>query len=696
MNEVPNFGLLGAVQQAFSTCLRLPVGTDWNERETIAHQTLIRLLPGEKKFEISRQDVYLGGDIIRPYLAVWPERELWLIHKPQCGLSTPRLLTEVGDESEGKAFFSDEGALARNISATHGLVAAFRFVPNVYLATLTNLERYQTRRYPLNIARLAQWLRFQHSGRVRVGDLALTFQGDLTALADDIARYNPDLLGISLNFGEIGTLDALISKIRATNNRPIICLGNVLAAWASAEVEEICEGFQVHVSYSYGERDLERVCASIYRPNGYQSLTVEPFTSPESIVVPDERLLADTLQQKGQASIETSFGCQYGRCTFCPRSHRGKGWRRPTCGDAAAVLERMAAMITSSASQGNGVLSIVDEDAFGAEGIDPGCEEPSIVELVQRVGKQGVRCEIYTRLEQIYHRSRSENFSKSRLQQLQILRPFLSRVFVGLESGSDSQLRRYGKGQTTSEAIDALRAGSMLGLPLEFGFITFDPLLSQAELMENLEFLARTDILFPFQRHDANIDAIYQSVSDHGTASNGDAVFSRVAYMATELELFVNSPYLRIVTKENPALLGRYDPSFARFEYSYHDPGVGLIAGWCRVWTEGTFKSIYRLRLTARSLKEYADTYREIVQRYREATFGLLLNLTGRFFVMNMSRVRSLASALDAELPLNWEITPPEEGELANLWYWVVGQRAPDLLGAAEFSLRHRNLRRDA
>src|SRR5262249_36719610 len=131
---------------------------------------------------------------------------------------------------------------------------------------LTNGTRYQARRYPLNVARLAQWARFQHAARVRAVDLALSFGGNIQLLAADVAESCPDILGVSINFGELDSFQALVASLRVScSTKPVLCAGNVLAAWAAEEVRNICEGFELSISTSYGELVLEDVCRTVAR-----------------------------------------------------------------------------------------------------------------------------------------------------------------------------------------------------------------------------------------------------------------------------------------------------------------------------------------------------------------------------------------------------------------------------------------------
>ncbi|MEY2485630.1 MAG: hypothetical protein QOH39_1278 [Verrucomicrobiota bacterium] len=673
--------LAANLSAAFQSSLDAPLGTDWNEREVIAKRRLSEELEGRLNADFSLQDVYLGGDLIRPYLAVRLFDEVQVVARERIGLSQPLMLTQVDDGIYG-AFekMPAEGMrhLLRRAACTPALAERLR-VPNVFLVSLTNVSRYRSRRYPLNISRLAQWLRFQHSARVRVADLALNFSGNLDAMAADVVSSKPDILAISINFGEMEALRELIAIVRANGLRPFVSLGNVLAAWATRDVEDACKGFQYLVSHSYGEYDLEEVCLAVKQDDSRRFDTsalagLGTGRNPAAIVMPDEALLAETLAQRGQASIETSFGCQYGHCTFCPREHRGKGWSRPAARDATAVLECMAALITKENGDLAPVLSIVDEDAFGQEGRDLKEGEPSVVALIRLAALRNVRCEIYTRLEQILDLRWEKRASLRRLHQLSVIQPSLARVFVGVESGSNSQLRRYGKGQSTADIVAALRAGALLRLPLEFGFITFDPLLTQEELLQSLEFLARRDVLLS-PESEPTIDEIYSIAIEERLARThpGVPLFSCVAYMATELELFVNSPYVKLLRAAAPHLIGSYDSAFARFNYSYQDVAIGQIADWCRVWTEGTFAAVYQMRLAARMAKEGDEQCNEIVGRYRAATFALLASLASRFCINVADRAEKLLVENGAEL---WLALKDGDGlkRMEALWRWVQGR----------------------
>lgn len=712
INKMPerteNLGQMDLMIQAFSGACALPWEIEWNCRETTAFQFLSDKLEGR----FQRADVFFGGDSLRPYLAAQVSGKIWIISYMEGTLSRPQLIEDLNLGKYGlvkrKNVVVGLDNYVVRLLPNGGAMASQFAVPNVYLTSLTNASRYQTRRYPLNIGRLGQWLRFQHAGRVKVVDLALNFDGNNDELFNDIQTYAPDILGISINFGEGETFRKLILAILKTDLRPVICLGNVLPAWSPAEIRNVCDGFDVYISNSYGEVDLEDVCRSFgqakarnleaYKTDGTENQT-NVSRWPQVMVLPDEHLLSCTLEQSGQASIETSFGCQYSRCSFCPREHRGKSWQRPAMGDVTAVVNGMATRISKDATGNSNILSLVDEDAFGEEGVTPGIDRPSIIDLVTVAGNSGVSCEIYTRLEQIFDRRRESLESLNRIEQLLMIKPHLARVFVGVESGSDSQLRRYAKGQSAAQVIDALRVGALLGLPLEFGFITFDPLLTQEELVENLEFLARRDVLLKPEQI-SGAEEIYSRVisrRDDGL-EQGEPIFARVAYMATELEMFSNSPYFKRLAITHPGLVGEYESSFSRYDYSYQDPVISSIATWCRVWTESTFRPMYRMRLASRTIKNTSSNpFSAVVHRYREATYGLLLILTERFANLRKERISRILRDTQLGIPTTIYCSDVSVNELQQLWQWIASAMSPTYnIEPVGFSLDNLKQRRDA
>jgi hypothetical protein len=663
----------GAVCEAFAQTTPGPATVDWNAREVAAAAVLrARGVPGE--------EVFFGGDGLRPYLTVTAAGSTIIARCASRGLTDPPLIREVDRGEFGAAEWAQPCAVDHElevITLRSSLELDSRLrVPNVALVSLTNSQRYRAVRFPLNIARLAQWLRYSHSGRSYPFDATLDAGGDLDSLLGKATRCFPDLLGISVNFGELDRLTEFVEHLRSAEVRPYLVIGNVLAAWAPDDVRRTCDGFDVALARSYGEGVLDDLVAS-WRRTGEFSLSShrELASPPEQVILPDESLIDRTIRAGGQLSLETSFGCQFGTCTFCPRDHRGKGWQRGSASEVIAVIESLGTRLRFSSPSKSSVLSFVDEDALGAEGRALELGAPSMIEIVNATVRAGFTAEIYTRLEQICDLRRSDDWNLARFEHFLEIRGGLARVFVGVESGVNSQLKRFGKGQTVAGIVDALRAGSLLGLPVEFGFITFDPLVSASELASTIEFLARRDVLLPYDELLQPSDVIRVIHAQRDSAHVlGEPVYSRVAYIATELEVLGSSPYARMLVRRYPHLVGRYDGSFGRFEYKYLDARLEPIAGWCRVWTEGAFPAIYRLRLLGRSGEPLPPSATNVVAKYRVASFALLVGLA----IQCLPEVRPRLVPIHEEVVTRWELPSLARGldveVLRTLWEWCAGR----------------------
>lgn len=645
---------------------------DWNQREQLAAEVL-----ASAHVEPSR--VYFGGDGLRPYVSVQGESTVALASGVNDHRGYPPLLAECATGVYGPVRTGRVTAHGRPVelwvvSASDQLCDRLA-VPVAAVISLTNVARYRAVRYPLNIARLVQWLRFTHSARGYAFDSALDCDGDISALTAAVSELQPDILGISVNFGELDRLSRFVSGSRSLDPRPQLLIGNVLAAWAGETIREVCKGFNTSLAPSYGEPVLESACRAAGGGRAPPASDDGPLLAtdpPSEIVLPDERLVVKTLLADGQLAIESSFGCQYGQCTFCPRDHRGDGWSQGDETQVRAVVRRFGELATRVRPQQERVLSFVDEEAFGAPGREPTLDAPPIVELVVEAANAGLLSEVYTRVEQIFDRRKPREWNVRRLSHLQRIRRQLVRVFVGVESGSGSQLRRYGKGQTIERVVDALRAGSLLGVPFEFGFITFDPLLTSGELVENLQFLVREDVVLRSEpRLTSNEIVAFTIDGSIPSGMRGVPVYSRVAYMATELELLSTSRYAHRLKRKYPDLVGEYEPSFARYAYRFADPRIGAIASRCRVWTEGTFESIYRIRLAIRSRNKDLSSERTVIERYRAATFALLVNLAKEFLKEESAPIEVLRTAVRGRLPVDRTDCQFDIDRLDALWHWI-------------------------
>jgi len=588
---------------------------------------------------------YLGGDGLRPYVCFQENGRVSFVGVKREGLPLPTLVAEVIGGTYGDSCLSKEGSptvYSLTVPVSDALTRRLE-IPSALLVGLGHPSRYRAHRLPLGVARLAQWLRFSHAAHVEVIDYSLTDDAE-AAVASRLAGADFDLLGISVNFGQWQMLADLAAVVNGNPHRPVIALGNILAAFSPIAAADLFPHGPVFIATGLGERPLEQLCRhhrqlealdripGLLRADRETAAAGIQRAEPPALVFPEDGLVLEVAARAGQVSLETSFGCQYGKCTFCPRSHRGEGWRRGDDAAVVAVLERLSMARPDGGAPP--VVSFVDEDFFGSEGLadPPDGDRSSAGRILDACCALGIEYELYTRLEQLFDRRRSLQWNFSRARLLATNAPKMRRVFVGVESGSPAQLRRYGKGQSVGQTIDSLRIASMLRVPLEFGFITFDPLLSAADLVDNITFLGRRDILMAPgpDSLDQRLALVEHYLGGGELVAKGSPLYTQVAYMATELEVLAQSSYAAYLQRRHPELLdGSFDPNFARFGTHYQDRRIAEVAGWCRVWTEGMFSIAYQARMIARGShdREVVLASSRWVGEYRAVTFGILLSL---------------------------------------------------------------------
>ena len=170
----------------------------------------------------------------------------------------------------------------------------------------------------------------------------------------------------------------------------------------------------------------------------------------------------------------------------------------------------------------------------------------------------------------------------------------LYQIFVGIKSLSASQLKRYGKKISVESNVRAIEELNRIGVNYEAGFILFDPLLSQQELLENIIILERTQM------------------------------WQKTGNLFNHLRPQKNSSYINLLDKMN--FRGDYDPDTISFETSFVDGGVEEIYRVGLQW----FNEFNHIYLLARSIKNNCNDqcYEKFIYSFRALQFQYLKHLT--------------------------------------------------------------------
>ncbi len=189
-----------------------------------------------------------------------------------------------------------------------------------------------------------------------------------------------------------------------------------------------------------------------------------------------------------QVFVESSRGCSWAVCSFCLRglldvAGRPEEYRR-------FPVERMLSDIASLGKSGVETITFADEDFFGGVPADVLAFLDEWSDGVLSGVSPPVRFDVSATIHSIFKDNDNAVVRAQKASSLKRARELgLNKVFLGIESGSPPQIRRYHKGHTPAEAAGAAKKVLDSGARLEIGFIMFDPLCSPADVSGNVDFL---------------------------------------------------------------------------------------------------------------------------------------------------------------------------------------------------------------
>lgn len=537
-------------------------------------------------------------------------------------------------------------------------------LPSVLLVSLFHADMYPTARLTLGISYLASYLRQHHLATVNLMDCQLGVQ--VSDILEQVHRLQPDMLGISVNFGQFDLMEQLLDTLydsTAVNELPLVVLGNILPAMCFREILKVYP--QVVICRKEGEMALAELVrcgrdrsrwnqvSGIYycSDQGHLISTPSRYLPLEELPPPALDTVPELFAHDGVITTEFSRGCQYNQCSFCPRSHKGSIWRTAPVSSMLQQWEIFARVFQHFKRVPH--VFLADEDFVGKE--DGAATIQRITDFLEGTEARNLQItfDASCRADQIFREDRDPQWHLERGKLFQrCLQGGLSRLFLGVESGASAQLLRYNKGSTVEEMVSAIRYLSLLGVKLRFGFIFFDPLMSVQDALENIDFLGRTDVILP-ALPEASTEKIFALVFSHHRQEmhqmSGAAVYEDVSYMVSPLEVLVKSRYHFDLQQQAPHMLSeQLDVSFARYPTSYLVPEIGIICKACQYWVNYCFPIVYTLKgLQKVSHAEEKALLREAIAAHRYLGYMLIRGLTEVF------------SLVDEETLWRWESKHP-------------------------------------
>jgi radical SAM superfamily enzyme YgiQ (UPF0313 family) len=343
---------------------------------------------------------------------------------------------------------------------------------------------------PLGICYLAATLReagFREVKLIDRGTSGFTDGELLKAILDE----QPDLLGFSLNGTDMACALSLSVKIKQSLPDVHITLGGHHVTFIAEEILKI-EPRIDSIVIGDGDDTICELAHALSRSEPLSSINGISFRDGDKVIKNRQRVSGrhldelphparDILELRRElglypvARVLTSRGCPM-RCTFCTTP--GFDSLRVGASRQDRSAENVIAEIQFLVSEFGIRQILFCADSFISP--DPHYRR-ELEELFHFIKGLGINFRIMDRASIILR-------EQEKLLPL-MLEAGLERILVGIESGSETVLRRFQKGSSVSTNRRAAELIREIGIPVQHGFIMFDPYVSFDELRENLQFL---------------------------------------------------------------------------------------------------------------------------------------------------------------------------------------------------------------
>ena len=490
-------------------------------------------------------------------------------------------------------------------------------LPKVCLINMCVLENFPIPRLNLSTGSIAAYIRKYQKARVRILDMQLRIKVD--DIIKILQKDKFQLIGISISFGQKYISDELINKISSSKeiDKSTIVVGNVIPSLYSKEYlmkhKKIIVSYREGekslldlIDYTSGKKNIEDVIGIAYiNKNGEYKRNDIDFLEMDELPFPAIDTIEDVIKYKGALTLELSRGCNYSKCIFCPRNHKGARWRGLSVDTMVLYFKTLEKVCKKVKKEP--FFYIADEEFIGQ--LPHALELKRIEEFCKGIKQLNIKIkfDISARVDSIFKPEATKKENIDHLHMWKLLKEIgLQRLFLGVESGSDNQLRRFNKGTTAYQNATAIKLITALGINIRIGYISFDPLMENFnDIKESHKFVERKDILY--KHADFNkitleeiYDAIVNNIDSEYLKLQCKPLYYKVSYPLTSLEVLFDTSYALKINnfekKNNTKLLIGIDMNMARYKVIYFNKRIGLVSDYCQRWIDYNFPVLYSLK----------------------------------------------------------------------------------------------------
>lgn len=432
----------------------------------------------------------------------------------------------------------------------------------------------------LSIESLAGDLIGEYKIEIAIDYVRISTKDSIDEIINRLSHFKPDLIGISVEIGTESLYEELINAIYHKHIQAQIVIGGILPTYipnyfyemqlfqklniiGSIGEGELC--LREIVKLVRGEIEISKINNIYYFDRQYNCVK---FTSAKS--VPKKLLIYPpttyTVKEGRTNILQFSRNCIF-NCTYCSQGPN-KRWQ-------SMPYNRMIKNICLLLKKGVNELEFVDDEFFGGRSEKYQARIRDIILLFKQAKAKyntSLSFRIFTNPFIVWKSNDSKNNTAISNLLLELKDIGLKRIYLGIESGSEDQRKRYNRTESIEECLRSIELLRNIGIEIDAGFIMFDPEMTIQDIQKNVKFFKDNNLLasntWPFRPLTVTIGTpIYYKLLQVGllkkTHENNnllsveyifknkevESVFSYVTLMAQTSDiLFYN---LKYITKEH-------------------------------------------------------------------------------------------------------------------------------------------------
>lgn len=323
---------------------------------------------------------------------------------------------------------------------------------------------------------------------------------------ENLLKNKPDVVCVSTNIGSLQYFDEVYYSVKkGLGNIPII-VGGLYATYAFEQFLNVYP--DVFCIVGEGEEATVKILDNIYRAKDITQLKEltqsecpnlafmdrgKLITTKRSVLnlsqmnnVPDHIFAKKINAVGGIVRMEASRGCPWNNCSYCvlKMKYCGHKWR-------PYPVEKVVEEMKNLSADGVNTIYFTDEEFISGD-YDRIEKLADKILDAKKCGEISVDFNFAasTSVKALFGKYCDSPIPQGQINAvlLKLKEAGLRSLFLGIESGSDSQLRRYCKGVTVKQSVAAIELLNKLGIEQDIGYIIFDPLVTVDELMQTVQF----------------------------------------------------------------------------------------------------------------------------------------------------------------------------------------------------------------